>query len=104
MAQADIMNDGESGLSLATVATGIAIAALFLLVSSYVSKDSAWTSPSSRVFATTSLAVDDIAIAGVPFEMDQGLNLKTTVQHEETGHLLDALYSADFMRISTEAI
>lgn len=100
MSNTQTPNQAHSEISLATIATGIVAAVLFLLISSFVSSDTAWATSSSRIWNQTTFTVDDIAgmVEVVPnVEMEDTARPRTPL-HE--GHAYDALYRSDFMTMS----
>ncbi|MFD0913943.1 hypothetical protein [Methylophilus luteus] len=104
-----VANEVSNGISLASVTVGVVAAALFLLVSSYLSNETSWNIPSDRAWVSTSLTGNDLSANAWPAPASEPLptlhpqphkQLKSAI--DEAAHFSDALYSADFMNSSAE--
>lgn len=96
-------NEIGSGISLASVTVGIIAAALFLLISSYLSNDASWNIPSDRAWVSTSLTGNDLSVNTWQVPVTEQLRTKLPQSHNnDAPHFSDALYSADFMNSSPE--
>jgi hypothetical protein len=102
-------NEVGSGFSLVSVTVGITAAALFLLISSYLSNDASWNIPSDRAWVSTSLTGNDLSANAWPAPASEQLRTmhpKTqnhpNTANDEAAHFSDALYSADFMNSAAE--
>jgi hypothetical protein len=112
-------NEVGSGFSLVSVTVGITAAALFLLISSYLSNDASWNIPSDRAWVSTSLTGNDLSANTWPAPASEKLRTMQPNTHDyqshnrqshhhpktandEAAHFSDALYSADFMNSAPE--
>jgi hypothetical protein len=96
-------NEVGSGFSLVSVTVGITAAALFLLISSYLSNDASWNIPSDRAWVSTSLTGNDLSANAWPAPASEQLRtVHPKTANDEAAHFSDALYSADFMNSAAE--
>jgi hypothetical protein len=107
-------NEVGNGFSLVSVTVGITAAALFLLISSYLSNDASWNIPSDRAWVSTSLTGNDLSANAWPAPASEQLRTMQTktnthqshnhakTANDEAAHFSDALYSADFMNSAAE--